>query len=436
MARIDPKQIQQAGASTNDVLTWDGSEWVPTTPSGGGGGWTDDGTTVRLTTAGDEVSIGSDTALANTKLSVYADSATQKPIAIKLAATPTADAIEIQDSTGTKLFGLTAGCNVIHIPNNSGGLAISDSGVSGLGTSSTAIGYLSDAIGNNCVAVGNGAQAGSTPGGSFRFSVAMGYNASALFSSCVVIGYNASAASSSSVVVGATASAASNGVSIGWAAVASANSVVIGESASGSGATNLVAIGKGASASTAGVAIGLNASSVGGIAIGEGAVSSTSHCVIGKASAGKIGIYTLGATYLGVASPQVITLRPEPVVTGTTDTAGASFTIQGGQSTGTGVGGSIIFQTTPAGGTGSAQNSYSTILTLTGDSKIGFFGVTPVVKQADIGALTDSTGGTADNTVAAVSGSGADTTINNNFADLIDQINQLRTTLRNYGLMA
>ena len=68
--------------------------------------------------------------------------------------------------------------------------------------------------------------------------------------------------------------------------------------------------------------------------------------------------------------------------------------------------------------------------------KIGFFGATPVVQQTDIGALTDSTGGTADNTVAAVSGSGADTVINNNFADLIDQINQLRTTLRNLGLMA
>lgn len=67
---------------------------------------------------------------------------------------------------------------------------------------------------------------------------------------------------------------------------------------------------------------------------------------------------------------------------------------------------------------------------------IGFFGATAVVQQTDIGALTDNTGGTADNTVAAVSGSGADATINDNFADLIDQINQLRTTLRNLGLMA
>lgn len=71
-----------------------------------------------------------------------------------------------------------------------------------------------------------------------------------------------------------------------------------------------------------------------------------------------------------------------------------------------------------------------------GATTAGFFGATPVSQQADIGALTDSTGGTVDNTVAAVSGSGDDATINNNFADLTDQVNQLRTTLRNLGLMA
>lgn len=69
-------------------------------------------------------------------------------------------------------------------------------------------------------------------------------------------------------------------------------------------------------------------------------------------------------------------------------------------------------------------------------SNIGFFSASPVGQQTDIGALTDNSGGTADNTVAAVSGSGDDSTINNNFADLVDQINQLRDTLRNLGLMA
>lgn len=40
-----------------------------------------------------------------------------------------------------------------------------------------------------------------------------------------------------------------------------------------------------------------------------------------------------------------------------------------------------------------------------------------------ISELTDSSGGTADGTIAAVSGSGADANINNNFADLTAKLN-------------
>lgn len=31
----DPKFIDPAGASTNDILAWDGSKWAPTTPPSG-----------------------------------------------------------------------------------------------------------------------------------------------------------------------------------------------------------------------------------------------------------------------------------------------------------------------------------------------------------------------------------------------------------------
>ena len=51
-----------------------------------------------------------------------------------------------------------------------------------------------------------------------------------------------------------------------------------------------------------------------------------------------------------------------------------------------------------------------------------------------ITALTDSSGGTANDTVAAVSGSGDDTNINNNFADLTAKVNALRTILVDHGL--
>lgn len=46
MTAIRPSQIRQAGASVDDVLAWDGTEWAPGAPSGGGSGdpsWTTPG---------------------------------------------------------------------------------------------------------------------------------------------------------------------------------------------------------------------------------------------------------------------------------------------------------------------------------------------------------------------------------------------------------
>ncbi len=57
-------------------------------------------------------------------------------------------------------------------------------------------------------------------------------------------------------------------------------------------------------------------------------------------------------------------------------------------------------------------------------------------RQPDIGALTDSTTGTANDTVVDVGASFNRATLNNNFADLIAKINALRDRLRQYGLMA
>jgi hypothetical protein len=69
--------------------------------------------------------------------------------------------------------------------------------------------------------------------------------------------------------------------------------------------------------------------------------------------------------------------------------------------------------------------------------KLGFFDKTPVVQPAGANqaALTNSTGGTADGTLAAVSGSGDDTDINNNFTELHTLLNEIRTALVNLGLI-
>jgi hypothetical protein len=57
------------------------------------------------------------------------------------------------------------------------------------------------------------------------------------------------------------------------------------------------------------------------------------------------------------AAPVAQTIGPQSVVAGTSNTAGANFTVRASQGTGTGIGGDIIFQVAPAGSSGSAQNT-------------------------------------------------------------------------------
>ena len=64
---------------------------------------------------------------------------------------------------------------------------------------------------------------------------------------------------------------------------------------------------------------------------------------------------------------------------------------------------------------------------------IGFLGAAAVIRQV-VAALTVSVG-TADGTVADVGAAFNQTTLNNNFRDLADKINQLRTALVNLGLV-
>ena len=74
------------------------------------------------------------------------------------------------------------------------------------------------------------------------------------------------------------------------------------------------------------------------------------------------------------AAPVAQTLSVQSVVAGTTNTAGANLTITGSQGTGTGAGGSIIFQVAPAGSSGSAQNALATALTIGADRSATFAG--------------------------------------------------------------
>lgn len=77
---------------------------------------------------------------------------------------------------------------------------------------------------------------------------------------------------------------------------------------------------------------------------------------------------------IDAAAPVAQTIGVQSVVAGTSNTAGANWTLAGSQGTGTGAGGSIIFQTAPAGSTGSAQNALETVLTLDSAKQAGFAG--------------------------------------------------------------
>ena len=74
------------------------------------------------------------------------------------------------------------------------------------------------------------------------------------------------------------------------------------------------------------------------------------------------------------AAPVAQTLGVQSVVAGTTDTAGANFTICGSQGTGAGAGGAIVFQTAAAGTTGSSQNAWANALTIAADKSATFTG--------------------------------------------------------------
>lgn len=76
----------------------------------------------------------------------------------------------------------------------------------------------------------------------------------------------------------------------------------------------------------------------------------------------------LGAT--DAAAPVAQTLGVQSVVAGTSNTAGAAFTIAGSISTGTGIGGSVIFQTTSAAASASTQNALANVLELSGNKNV------------------------------------------------------------------
>lgn len=193
-----------------------------------------------------------------------------------------------------------------------------------IGASSSAANYYCSAIGNSTVA-GNGSN---------TLATAIGYGASATGQGSFALGANSSA--TGGLAIGYSASASNGGISITGSASA-AGAFTVGGTASG---TNSIAIG-----------ITSNAGHANSIIIGPNKVSTaTNQLILGE---------NVNDCYIGKgvtnATPNAITVQP----TGASGTniAGAAHTVAGGKSTGTGVGGDIIFVTSQAGITGSGLNT-------------------------------------------------------------------------------
>lgn len=105
------------------------------------------------------------------------------------------------------------------------------------------------------------------------------------------------------------------------------------------------------------------------------------------------------------AAPVAQTLGVQSVVAGTSNIAGANFTINGSKGTGTGLGGSIIFRTSLAGTTGTTQNAVVTgFIVKNGSAVLSTYTVATLPPAA-----TSGTGGLAfvtDATTTAITGLG------------------------------
>ena len=96
-------------------------------------------------------------------------------------------------------------------------------------------------------------------------------------------------------------------------------------------------------------------------------VGGTSAFSINKSARASFGSASFRLGAADAASPAAQTFSVQNVLAGTTNTAGANLTIAGSRGTGTGDGGSILFQVAPAGSTGSTQNALVTALTISGN---------------------------------------------------------------------
>jgi len=99
-----------ADGSSGQLLSTDGSgalTWSTSSPSSGGG-WTDDGTVVRLTTVSDQTTIGTTTVSGLSQLTIGATTTAASPLTLKGVTGQTANLFQIISSADADLFSVNS----------------------------------------------------------------------------------------------------------------------------------------------------------------------------------------------------------------------------------------------------------------------------------------------------------------------------------------
>jgi hypothetical protein len=321
-----PDQIE-IGPSTTPHATVIG--FAATVPVGGNGSQVVIGTSTTTLSTQDDVIIGH---------GANAPVLNNGGVAIGVAATI---------GVGAFVGGVAIGSNSLA----GNGVAIGASAVCALGQGQVAIGFSARAQ-NLGIAVGGTAFAGVGAAHGFG-SIAIGRSASAAESTDIAFGTGN----------GGTTGAGGNillGSGVGGTGIAANDVICIGSSSNTGGGFLPASATAAANFSTV---IGGNsqAQHAGARLVGRGLVSTAANQTLigGTDDPAATVIFGNGAT---AAAPQNVIVG---VTGGTGNNApGATHTVAGGISTGTAAGGSIVFQTTPAGGAGAVPNALVTALTI------------------------------------------------------------------------
>jgi hypothetical protein len=331
-----------------------------------GGGWTDGGTTVRLTTVSDKVGIGTASPTADSKVEIdtIGDFAVGLRVTSGTITCPgsgsNTERFGAGSSTGSAANAVVMGRNAVNSSATSNEFVLIGAGATITAGSGRAviIGYNATTSSQDAVAVGPAAVGGNGTVSVGRFASATGFQATA-------IGYGTTSSTSYTIALGtgATASTSNGNMAAGHNSTASgADAIAIGDASSATHA-DTITLGFGATSTTTGqFVVGSDTAPTTAVYIGRGVTSTTPSLVTITATGGSGAVTgaTLGLSGGAAGSTgnggEVSVSGGLPTdgdggsiaVAGRggvgTNRSGGRLQLRGGSKTGTGVAGDIMQQ--------------------------------------------------------------------------------------------